>query len=134
MTELDDIIPAKVVSIINKYGLTAAWITQTKTYDPTTDQTTIGTPSETSVKVTPPAGCVIDYVPTPNQSAGGGAIKGVGLRVLTTPSHLGTVKPRIYDDHVRIGAVTYQVVRVDPIYSGELIAAYKVYLIGNDVV
>lgn len=127
MTELDDIIPGEVQALIEQYGRDIIWQPYTKTWSKAENQTvtTPGTPR--TIKGTPPASCIVTYSQTP----GSQAIETVGMRFITTPTFLGTIVPKIHHDTVSINGTRYLVVRVDPIYTGVKIAAYRVFIIGT---
>lgn len=128
MNELDLTIPAKVNEVIKRFGRFVTWQVRTKTYNKATDETVIGAPVQTQVKVTPPSSCTVEYTET----NGGTLAQRVGLKFMTTPSLLGTVIPNVHEDTVLISGIKFLVVRIDPIFTGDLIAAYRVYLVGTN--
>lgn len=114
-TRLDTFIPAKVTSILNQYGKTVSLIKQSASHNVDTGVVT-KTPTTTSVKISPPVG--ISWV----QRDKTGLLEGDKYAILDN-----SVTPEI-EDHLSIDSRKWVIKRVDPIYSGDLIAAYEIYL------
>lgn len=127
---LDKVLPAKVARIIATYGRTATLRSVTRSYNIGKDQVTFGTPTNTTIKCTPPSSCTLEFLSAAGE---GGQVKVFGFTTLVSPISLTTtIKPN--EDRLIISSTSYLIVRVDPIYCGDKIAAYKLYLNGGEQV
>ena len=118
MTQFDDIfVPLAERLIDNTFGFDAIHQRPSRTYDPATGKNT-ETLTSTTVKITPPA-------PYQERRIDNTLIK-IGDQWIQMSSASGVV-PENTDLFV-IGGSTWQVVRIDPIVSGEQTAAYTIQL------
>lgn len=118
MTQFDDIfVPLAEQLVDNTFGFNATHRRVTRTYDPATGKNTESN-ADTTVKITPPS----PY----NQRQIDGTIVQIGDQWVIMSSASGVV-PSVTDLFV-IGDLTWQVVRIEPIVSGEQTAAYRVQM------
>lgn len=104
------------LSAISRFGRAATWTVVTNSFDPSTRRSS---PTETShaVTISPPSPFAIELVD-------GVTIQASDVAVMIAASGLAFT-PAI-GDRVTTGSVSYRVVAVSPVASGELIAAYEV--------
>jgi hypothetical protein len=117
-TDLDTKLIPKVLALVNNYGTTATFVElTTQTYDPTDgDVTEVGV--NHNHKVTPPQ---------PVHQFREGDVVRIGDCEINLPaSGLGFTP----DEGMRvvIGSETWRIVRFDPIYTGDLVALYRIFL------
>jgi hypothetical protein len=118
MTKFDDIfVPLAEQLIDDTFGFAVTHRRVTRTYDPATGKNT-NSNSDTSITVTPPA-------PYEQRRIDGTVIQ-LGDQRIMISSRTGIV-PESADLFI-IGGVTWQVVAIFPIVSGEQTAAYEVQL------
>lgn len=126
MTELDDELIPEVVSLLDDLGKAVTFRTYpSRTVNESTSEVTLGTPTDYSVKVSPP------YQAMRKITEDGRAVQ-VEVSRIIVPTGSGTAdalaftpelnQPVLYD-----GKTGY-IVGLDSIYSGDLIAAYQVDL------
>jgi hypothetical protein len=117
-TQFDNIfVPLAKKLIDATFGFTATLRKVTQSYDAGTGKTTDSN-SDTAVKVTPPKPYQTRHI---NNTT---ILEGDAWVTMSTQS---SVVPELNDRFI-ISGVTWQVVRIDPIVSGEETAAYKVQL------
>jgi len=120
MTALDDRLLPKVLAIVEKFGIDAVFDEPgTKTYDPTTGETTESGNTNHTEKVTPPEGYPDNYM-------GGDVVKQGDVQIYLPAFGLGFTPVVSLD--VAVGGKDYHLVGVDPVYSGEEIALYRLQL------
>ena len=118
-TELDITIPAVTLKLINRFGATASLIEpKDEVYDSVEGETTGGTTTLHTTKATPPRhkGRLEDGVMVNR------------LQTLIAASGL-TVEP-VAEWVLTLGTSSYKIVGIDPINSGDLTAAYRLWLEG----
>ena len=115
MTPFDSKFPALAKRLIAKHGVQATIVRQNKVYDPANDTTTTTDPTTIVLKVSPPS----------DESSG----RGQNTEQITKLSCYcdGQQEPKIGDKLTVLGK-TYDVPDVTPLYSGELTAAYQIWL------
>lgn len=118
MTVLDDKLVPKALELINKFGLTATYTTEDKTYDTATRKSVLVT-TDFTVKVTPPFGYDERLITTEIIRADDSFILIAGSGLQFTPK---------MGDFVTIKGVKWRVARSQPLYSGEQVAAYQLQL------
>jgi hypothetical protein len=118
-TVLDATLPAQVVSILATYGKDITFVIKSKTYDPATGLTTLGTPTNHVLKGSPPYPYSRKFVDGDTVRAEDcmTIIKGDGLAFTPVPGM-----------QVTFDGQTWTSVSVRPYYSGELVAAWEVQL------
>lgn len=117
-TAFDNIfVPLAEQLVDNTFGFDATHRRVTRSYDVTTGKNTVSN-ADTTVKITPPA-------PFEQRRIDGTLIQ-LGDQQIIMSSASGVV-PKTTDLFV-IGGVIWQVVRIEPIVSGELTAAYSLQL------
>ncbi len=120
MTQLDDQLLPEVKAIIDEFGKSVVFEELTLSeYDPTTGAATEGGPNTYTVVVTPP-----DKV---KQYLVNGETIQVGDSVIMMPAQDAEFTP-VVDQAVTIDTVDFKVVKVEPIYSGDLIAVWTIFL------
>lgn len=120
MTVLDTKLLPVVFNIIEKYGKTVSFGVQTGgVYDEGTRTYSGGTTTPTSKKVSPPDRFADELI-------NGDTIQAKDLYVILPAQGL-TFTPQV-GWTVTVDSVVYMTIRVDPIYSGELVAAYQIQL------
>lgn len=116
MTVLDDIIPAKVVAILSTYGADVTFTVESgKTYNPATGTVT-SSAADYVVKSSPP-------YPYARQFINGDTVQEGDMQIIIAPPSGWTPangQKFVLDSH------TFRVVSVEPIYSGALVAAYRI--------
>lgn len=120
MTKLDDKLPLKAYRAIQKYGKDVIF-TKAKDglYDPDAGVVmTTGVESNT-VKVSPPQKYKASYAD--------GETRRQAQSQLTLPAHLLTFTPTT-DYQVVFDGLAFEIVDLDTVYSGDLIAAYEVFI------
>lgn len=118
MTVLDDKLVPKALELINKFGLSATYTTERRTYDPATRKSVLVT-VEYTVKVTPPFGYDERLIVTEIIRADDSFILIAGSGLAFTPA---------MGDFILIKTVKWRVARSQPLYSGEQVAAYQLQL------
>lgn len=119
MTVLDTTIAAKVVSVLAKYGKSIDfYVTTGATYSPATGSVTGGSTAVNTVKGAPP-------YPYARQFINGDTILEGDARTLIAKPSTWAPKPEM---KVVFDSTTWRVVSVEPIYSGDAIAAYAVQM------
>ena len=117
-TAFDNIfVPLATQLVDNTFGFDATHRRVTRSYDPDTGKNTVSN-ADTTVKITPPS-------PYDERRIDGTLIQ-IGDEQIIMSSNSGVV-PQTSDLFV-IGGNIWQVVRISPIVSGELTAAYSVQL------
>lgn len=117
-TAFDNIfVPLAEKLVDNTFGFDATHRRVTRAYDVTTGKNTESN-ADTTVKITPPA-------PFEQRRIDGTIIQ-IGDQQIIMSSSSGIV-PQSTDFFI-IGGVTWQVIRIEPIVSGEQTAAYSVQL------
>lgn len=119
MTKLDQRIPGRVETLINKFGVDAIFSVETATYNPVTRKYEGGTTQNILVKVTPRSNDRTKWGET-NLSNLQYSTVVLAARGLTFTPALGM--------KVTIDSKSYKIVDVQTISSGALAAAYKVRL------
>lgn len=127
-TELDRKLANKVELALRRVGITASWVTIVRSYNPVTSRTTT-TETTTPIICTPPVGCIVNRGTLPASAEGNQSAQSTGLRIITTPSLIGDISPNIGDTAI-ISSRRYRVVSYEPVYSGDFLQLYKIYLIG----
>ncbi len=126
VTQLDIDIPGELAPVIEEYGKLVTFRTFPDRVENTSDSSVdLGTPVDHDLKVTPP-----DMVSVKLQGDGSGietAAQRVILLTLNGTANAITFTPEIGSPVIIDGSESV-IVRVDPIYSGDLIAAYEVFL------
>lgn len=116
-TPLDRTIPATVLSIIARYGVSASLITHTGMSYGSTSRTTTGSEITTTIKVSP-------MVPLGQDFPGDGSTKQeYHFESWVAASGLAVI-PKI-GDHLTLSGSAGTLVSVDAFYSGDSIAAYR---------
>lgn len=118
-TSLDTRLVPRIKTLVEKYGLPATFVTQSETYDPATGVTTLGSPTNHSVTVTPPAPYRRGYVP-------GSDVPGEDLEALLYASGLAFTPAA--GQKATVDGQTFRVVSVSPLYTGEQVGAYVLQL------
>lgn len=129
MTGFDDLFAGTsgvANKLVTKFGTTATYIRETKTYDPATGKNTV-TRSSTTIKVTPPIAGV-DTVGAFRKDVMQSTTVGIyELTVAFAASSL-SFEPNATTDKMTFRGKTYQIVRVLPVLSGDQVALYYVQL------
>lgn len=115
---LDSVFRPLAVQLINAFGTTATWIKTAETFSATTGQTT-RTETTYSVVVSPPE-------PYDTRRVDGSVIQ-VGDATCLLQGAALSFTPEI-GDLITILSTRWQVIGVNPIVSGEQIAAYELQL------
>ena len=119
-TALDVSISPKVLAIIERLGKTAVFMNFTEeVYDPTVGERIQGNATEYSLKVIPPYEYALKYID--------GDIVKVGDMQTGVPASGLEFTPR-QGMKVTVDEIVWQIVRTNPIYSGERIALYMLQL------
>lgn len=116
MTELDDISLPEIKDVIDLYGKSMTFTIETKTYNPATGGVSTSSASYTTI-ASPPFKYKIQYVNHDN-------IRLDDLRVII-PAYRSTFTP-VEGMKVTIDGRQLVALRVDPIYSGDLICVWDV--------
>ena len=120
-TVLDDKLPAKALEIINKYGKLVTITVTANTVSVTLGKVTKSSETTYSRKVSPPA-------PYSSRQIDGTMIQAHDLQCYVAASGLGFT-PSLSDEMtVTFDSVVWSVKGFNPLYSGELVAAYKFQL------
>jgi hypothetical protein len=127
-TELDRKLANKVELALRRVGISASLVTVVRSYNPLTSRTTT-TETTTTIICTPPVGCIVNRGTLPASAEGNQSAQSTGLRIITTPSLMSNVSPHI-GDTVIISSRRYRITSYEPIYSGDFLQLYKIYLIG----
>jgi hypothetical protein len=115
---LDGIFRPLAVGLINKFGTTAILRRRTSAFDVTTGKTT-DTDADIGVFITPPA-------PYEQRRDGGNT---VGITTSCTVAGQGlAIVPTALTDHLVHAGKQFQVLEVVRVYSGNLVAAYKLLM------
>jgi len=115
LTVLDDKLVPKVREIINLYGVPAYYLeTPLNVYDPTTGKSLVGDNTRIPLTVSPPG----RFSRQINDSI---LIDDMGIYILPDL----VPKP---GNRIEVNTITYNIVMVFPLYTGLLIAAYKLQL------
>lgn len=125
-TALDTRFRALADRMINAYGASAVLVRRVDTFSEVTNMPTPGTPANYSIKISPPVSPGIKEVD--------------GERVLqsdwffTTPAanssgtDIAGLPPNTDTDTITFGSESYRIVAFSPVYSGDLIAAYRIQM------
>lgn len=127
--QLDNILRPVAASLITAFGATLTYIRTSETFDAETGKSTV---TETSLSVvgTPP-------VPLSKRLASGESFRAVLGEVfdvveagdlITTIKALGLGFEPVIGDLIIFNGVRWQIVRIDPLYSGELPAAFTLQI------
>lgn len=119
MTTLDDTILPTVLSVIASVGIPATFAETTKDYKPATGAVRELTNTSRSATVSPPQRFKDQFV-------NGDTIQSADCYVYLAGSGLPFTP--VKSMRVTVLAVTYSIVEINPLYSGESIAAYKIHL------
>jgi len=116
LTVLDTVLVPKVEVILNKYGIQATYFsTPLRVYNPATGNVLVGDNTGVLVTVSPPQQF--------SKKFDGENVRYDDLGVYMLPSIIPEVGNKL-----EVNAVTYQIIMVFPLYTGLLIAAYKLQL------
>jgi len=118
-TVLDAKIIPKVLAVLDKYGTNATFTAQVATYNPATRSVSGGTPAPKVWKMAPPS-------PYAKNLLDGDAIRIEDLSTVIAASGI-TFTPAIGMD-VLFNALTYKIVSINTLRSGDDIAAYELQL------
>lgn len=119
MATLDALFPGLAARLIDTFGATASLETVSKTDDLASGKVSESV-SATAVKITPPEPFAIGAIDSTLVQAGD---------VTTLVAAQGTsATPVANRDRLVFAAQTWQIVAVDPIYSGDAVAAYRLQL------
>jgi len=113
--QLDTKMRAVAETLIERFGKVVSWTSYVDVPDPTTGQVERTATTHTPT-ISPPIG--------PNQNYVAGQVIEQGEFDLMLAASAIVFVPKVGDE-VDIDSVIYTVVKVDWIYSGELVAAYK---------
>lgn len=116
---LDTRMRATASRLINKFGATMTLRRQAGVYDPATGKNT-ETATDYAIVGSPPS-------PVDLRRVDGEMIKQGDAETILAASDL-TVAPDQTTDHIVFAGETWSVVAVEPIYSGEQVAAYQLRL------
>ena len=120
MTEIDDKLLADVYTIAQTYGKSVVFtIRDAQSYNPATGKVSTGGATAITLNVTPPAQFELRYVD-------GDMIRERDVKV-TVPAKNLTFTPDL-GHNVTIDSEVFDVVTVNPLYSGANICAYEVQL------
>ncbi len=123
MTQLDDEIGPEVVDVLDEVGADAVFTVEgtaeEETYDPSTGKTTNPTPTEVTVKISPP-------FPFDKELIDGDLILSTDLKTLMA----GKDSPFIPKEAqlMTFKGQVYTIITVSPIHSGEEVAAFELQL------
>lgn len=119
MATLDALFPGLAARLIDRFGAVASLETVTKV-----DDLVSGNVTETAVtakiKITPPEPFTIGLID-------GTLVEAGDMTTLVAGQDMATA-PTANRDRLVFAADTWQIVAVDPIYSGDLVAAYRLQL------
>jgi len=119
MATLDALFPGLAARLIDQFGATASLETVTKTDDPATGKVA-ETVSAASVKLTPPEPFSIGPID-------GSLVEAGDMATLVAAPGLNAA-PTANRDRLVFASEAWQIVAVDPIYSGDAAAAYRLQL------
>ncbi len=120
MTELDDRLIPTVAEIVAKVGKSVTFTKFTLSeYDPTTGEATEGGPVSYTELVSPPSRVKYEFI-------NGDTVQENDVEIIL-PSEDLEFTP-VIDMAVTIDSDKYKIVRFNPIFSGDRIAAYKLLL------
>lgn len=115
-TKFDNIFRPLAKKLVNDtFGTSATLRTFSESYNVTTGKNT-RTATDTTVKISPPAPVA--------ESRIAGVVEAGDARTVVAASPLGAVRPST-EDALIWDSKTWQIVQVNPIVSGDLVAAYE---------
>lgn len=128
MTELDDVFVPLADDMLSTYGKTATLRSYPSAgYDPTIGDTTLGTPVDETVKVSPPEAvdtggirAVGEHLVVGEISSSYELLAYIAAQDLATNPEVGM--------HLILDTTSYEITMVSPVYSGEQICLYRLYL------
>lgn len=118
-TALDNKILPKVLEVINRVGVNVTLKTATKTYNPTTRVTTESNVSNVVVKASPPTPATKEMMPGETYVVGDQVIYIAGKGATATP---------VLGMEVTSKSQVFQIVALNPLYSGDDIAAWECFI------
>lgn len=124
MTAFDTKMRAVAVKLINKFGLDITWTSESYVYDPLT-QEGIRTPTAVTVKASPP-------MKFSEKMVDGDVVQKDDFIIFlaaTTVEDLSFTP--IIGGLVEFNSKKFEVLNVNPVWSGEQVAAYEVHCRGN---
>ena len=122
MTDLDTRLIPRVLELITKYGKDVTFKTfPSATYTPTTGKTTPGAETDYSEKVTPPE-------PYEDKFIDGEIVQIGDCRVYLAASGLAFTPEKGMEVEFDAEGITWRIVRIMPVYTGESIAMYGLQL------
>ena len=117
VTALDTKLRPKTVELIEKYGKSVTWtVTSGGTYVPATGSTSGATSTPYTVKVTPPEPYTSKFIDGDTIRVGDALIYLAAQDLAFTPAE---------NQHVTVDGVVWVVVRVNAIYSGDLVCLWE---------
>ena len=119
MATLDALFPGLTARLIDRFGATATLETVTKTDDLQTGKVTEMV-TAASVKITPPEPFTIGLID-------GTLVEAGDMTTLIAALDLGAA-PAANRDRLAFDSLTWQIVAVAPIYSGDAASAYRIQL------
>lgn len=120
-TILDDALVPVALDLIDTLGQSATfYVPGTKEFDPETNEVTEEDVDEISRKISPPSPYDVKYID-------GDIVRANDLQAYVAGSGL-TFVPVLGMKVGLIDGTTWQIVRSEPLYSGELIAAYRLQM------
>lgn len=121
-TILDKKIPSVVENILSEYGKDAVFTVETTNYDATTGEVTVLTTVDYTRKISPPGQAVKFLFAEMFKNS----VKVTSFLSMVGNYNLGFT-PTL-GMKVTFDSVVYKITQVQPVYSGELIAAYQLIL------
>ena len=119
MATLDALFPGLAARLIERFGATASLETVTKTDDLVTGKVT-ETVAAAVIKITPPEPFTIGLID-------GTLVEAGDMTTLVAAQELSKA-PAANRDRLVFASETWQIVAVDPIYSGDAATAYRLQL------
>ena len=119
MATLDALFPGLAARLIDRFGATASLETVTKTDDLASGKVT-ETVAAAAIKITPPEPFTVGLID-------GTLVEAGDLTTLVAAQGLGAA-PAANRDRLVFAAEAWQIVAVDPIYSGDAVTAYRLQL------
>ena len=119
MATLDALFPGLAARLIDRFGATASLETVSKSDDLATGKVN-ETATAASVKITPPEPFTVGLID-------GTLVEAGDMTTLVAAEGLNTA-PHTNRDRLVFSGETWQIVGVEPIYSGDVAAAYRLQL------
>lgn len=118
---LDEVFADVAQTLIGEFSDTPATITRTtQDYDPETGEESGAVTQEVAAKTSPPSPFALRDINGTNILQG-------DVTVLVASADLGAFVPSHQTDTLTRGGITYRIVSVEPISSGDSIAAYQLH-------